>query len=60
MVVQQESHKHLMINRDDQLETVAAFAVNNSRPGFSTSERSTYKHCGKFGHDEAGCFELIG
>jgi len=61
MIQQEENHKKMMMNRDVKQENVAVFAVSHHvRATPSPGERSTCKHCGKYGHDEAGCFELIG
>jgi len=54
MILQEEHHKQLMLGRD--LRTVA-FAVRHKSGG---AERSTCKHCGRFGYDEASCYESIG
>ena len=53
MVHQEESHKRLMINRDDLMESVAAFAVFGKT---TVSEKGPCTHCRKFGHEETGCF----
>ena len=49
------------MNREHKPESMATFAVTHlTRPGSMHSERITCKHCGKTGHDEASCYELIG
>jgi len=52
----------MMILREDRLESVAAFAIgtSGSQTKPNTRDRGTCGHCDKFGHDEPGCFELIG
>jgi len=52
----------MMISREDWLKTAVAFAISNngSRTGTTNRDRGTCGHYGKFGHEEAGCFELIG
>ena len=62
MVHQEESHKHMMLLRDDRDESATAFAINSSggQARMSNPDKGTCDHCGKYGHDEAGCFELIG
>lgn len=59
MVHQEENHKYFMMNRDDKSENAVAFAVSG-RNVVTTREKTTCKHCGKFVHEETGCFELIG
>ena len=53
IVTQEEQHKRLMVGRDDRVETTEAFAA------VGRVEKPTWIHCGKYGDDEAGCFELI-
>ena len=58
---QEATHKKMMMNRDAKQENTAAFVVSHhARATPSSGERPTCKHCGKYGHDETGCFELIG
>lgn len=57
IVQQEENHRHLMRGRDDRDGTMAAFAVKVHR---DPVEKSTCKHCGRYGHDESNCFEVIG
>jgi len=45
-----------MTNRDG----VAAFAVSHPRIAQQSGDKLTCWHCGKYGHAEVGCFELIG
>ena len=59
MVMQEENHKRMMIQRESKSETAAAFAVYTSKT-IQISNRSTCKHCGKIGHEEVNYFELIG
>jgi len=56
MVHQEENHKNLMMDRDERVEGVAMFAVFEK---ITNSDKPTCKQCGKFGHDEANCFEVI-
>jgi len=54
IVIQEGQDKKLMVGHNDRVEIVGAFTVTKR------AKQPTYKHCGKYGHDEAGCFELIG
>ena len=62
MVHQEESHKHMMLSRDDRAASATAFAINSGggRARLNNREKGTCGHCGKYGHNEDGCFELIG
>jgi len=55
-VHQEDSHKNLMINRDDQLESAAAFSIS-STDRTPMRVKGTCNHCGKYGHEETSCFE---
>lgn len=57
IVTQEELHKKLMVGRDDRTETAAAFAVSH---GERVQPSTACKHCGRFGHEEANCFEILG
>ena len=57
IVDQEENNQRVMTARDYSTEIAVAFAVREKNP---VGERPTCAHCGKFGHDEAGCYELIG
>ena len=60
MVQQEEHHRRVMINRDNRTEQVDAFAAQHGgKSQGATGERPTCRHCGKYGHDEAACFEII-
>ena len=59
MVHQEKNHKHFMMDRDDKSESAVAFAVSG-RNTVTARGRITCKHCDKFGHEESGCFEIIG
>ena len=58
LVRQEESHKLLVRGREDETDAVA-FAVG-SKPTGRGVERVSCNHCGKLGHEESQCFELIG
>ena len=60
MVMQEENHKNVMLQREGKTENAAAFAVNISKSVQAQGDRPTCKHCGKRGHEEANCFEIIG
>jgi len=60
IVTQEEQHKRLMVGRDERTETTTAFAVSYGERAQASTERGTYKHCGRFGHEEANFFEIIG
>jgi len=45
------------MERDHRTEREVAFAVREKNP---VGERPTCTHYGKFGHDDAGYYELIG
>ena len=55
-IVYQENHKHMMLKGDNWVKSVGAFAVT----GKVVTEKATYGHCDKYGHEESGCFEIIG
>ena len=58
MVHQEDSHRHLMINIDVRHETAAAFSASSiSRTPVSV--KGTCNHCGKYGHEETGYFDII-
>jgi len=57
IVHQEENHHRVMLERDHRTDRAIAFAVKEKNP---VGERPTCTHCGKYGHDEAGCYELIG
>ena len=57
--MQEENHKKIMLQCDSKTETEAVFAMKAPRTGH-ISERPTYKNCGKIGHEESSCFDLIG
>ena len=60
IVLQEESHKKMMVQRESKPETAAAFATNVSKTTQFQAGRPTCNHCGKTGHEEANCFELVG
>ena len=60
MVSQEENHKSLMFGREDKGENAAAFAVKTTGKNAQLTEKTTCRHCGRIGHEEARCFELIG
>ena len=55
MVSQEENHKRVKLERDKRSENMVALAAREH-----TNERPTCKHCGRYGHDEASCYEIIG
>ena len=61
MVQQEEHHKSVMADRDFKTEHRGAFAVNHlARLSAMQGVKPSCRHCGKTGHEEANCFELIG
>ena len=60
IVTQEEQHRRLMVDRDERTETAAAFAVSHGERAQASIERGMCKQCGRFGHEEANCFEIIG
>jgi len=58
--MQEENHKSMMVQRESKQETMTAFAVTTSRMFQAQGDKPTCKHCGKYGHEEEKCFELIG
>jgi len=57
MVQQEENHKRVMKEQDQKTDIAAAFAVTYLGRGI---DRISCKHCGKLGHEESNCFELVG
>jgi len=49
-----------MISRDEHTETTAAFATSHVKRIQASTEKGTCKHCGRLGHEEVNCFEIIG
>jgi len=61
MVVQEGNHKSLMLGQEDRNESAAVFPVTTGEHTYDTvTKKAGCKHCGKFGHDESSCYELIG
>jgi len=60
MVSQEENHKSLMFGREDKGENATAFAVKTTGKNAQSTEKTTCLHCGRTGHKETRCFELIG
>jgi len=56
MAQQEENHKN--VTRDQRHEIPSTFAVTQGLKQ-THIERLMCKHCGKVGHNEAGCYELI-
>lgn len=54
---QEEKHKQVVINRDQRGDSVMAFAVKEQP---KMVEKGTCKVCGRFGHEESSCYEVIG
>mgnify|MGYP003793009743 CR=1 FL=1 len=59
-MTQEEQHRKLMGGREDKSDSTIAFAVNHGMKVQTTSERVTCKHCGKYGHEDTNCYEIIG
>ena len=59
IVRQEEHHKGVIQRREEKVDSALAFAVP-MKTNQSNLERPTCKHCGRTGHDEASCYELIG
>jgi len=57
MVQQEEHHKRVMLGRDQRGDSVIAFTARES---LGIGVKPTCQHCGKYRHDETGCFEIIG
>jgi len=61
MVQQEEHHKLVIIDCDIKTENIGAFAVSHlARANAMQGVRTSCRHCGKVGHEEANCFKLIG
>ena len=58
LVRQEEHHKRYMIDRESKSEVAEALAINRKHPS-RTGERPLCTHCGKTGHEEFGCYEII-
>jgi len=62
IVLQEENHKTVMLGREERIDAVA-FVVNHVgkvQQGAGAGGRITCKHCGRTGHEQANCYELIG
>ena len=57
MTQQEDSHKKLMITRDTQTESSMAFTMREQTHVY---EKGTCKICGRYGHEESVCYEVIG
>ena len=55
MITQEENHKDLMLARDHKSENMVSFAAREQ-----THKRSSCKHCGCRGHEEATCYKVVG
>jgi len=54
IVVQEENHKSLMLGRENQSESVAAFAtMSRDRMSTNMTKKVGCTHCGRFGHDKS-------
>ena len=60
LVQQEENHRRVMIGRDNKQDSMAVFAVSHQAKTQSSHERPTCTHCGKYGHEERNCYELVG
>jgi len=54
---QEENHKTVMIAQDNRSETGVAFAARGQA---RMLEKGACKICGRYGHEEAACHEVIG
>jgi len=59
VVIQEENHRKVMVQRDSNVETKAVFAVSVPRT-VPNLQRPTCKHCSKTGHEKHNCFKIIG
>ena len=50
----------MMTSRDERTETATAFAANHKAKAQPSVEKGGCKHCGRFGHEESSCYEIIG
>jgi len=61
MVQQEQNHKKVMHLRNSNHDSVMAFAVSHrAKIGKPGGDRVRCTHCGKIGHEESNCFELVG
>jgi len=49
-----------MKGREDRTQSVAAFTITHGEKAQPSPKKGACKHCGRFGHDESSCFEIIG
>jgi len=49
-----------MINRESKSEIAAAALAVNTKPPSQTGEHPVCTHCGTAGHEESGCYDIIG
>jgi len=60
MVQQEQNHRSTMANREAQPENMAAFATSHlTSPSHLQGERLSCRHCGKTGHDQTTCYEIV-
>jgi len=51
----------MISDREQKSETMAMFTTSHiAQPRVMQAKRITCKHCGKIGHEEANCYELVG
>lgn len=57
IIQQKENHKRIMMDRDQSAENQVAFATMEH---LGMTEKPNCKQCGKYGHEEANCYEIVG
>jgi len=56
IIQQEENHKRIIMERDHRAENTVAFITGELS---NIVEKPTCKRCGKYGHDEGNCYEII-
>ena len=57
MIQQEEHHRQVMMSRDTRNDTAMAFAT---RRHTGMVEKGICRICGRYGHEEMACYEVIG